>query len=186
MAAGKQLFKSRAMPTWRIYLRSALKLWAQARVIDVNLFPLTGDKLLAVLSSVPKGRWKALHWIQMRAYLKMVCSLNAYKMDPRVNHLILGQAKENVVTLMRRKVRPVFNPEEMRSLFFRIKALGKSHVQQRGLMALFLAYYAVGRGFDLSHLQGKHLEFGPDFIKIHYHIRKNNPLALKRHVATVY
>lgn len=184
--AAKQLFQSRAMPTWKIYLRSAIKVWQQARIVDVNVFPLTNEKLMRVLGSVPKGKWKAVHWVQVRMYLKIVCSLNAFTLDPRINHMILGQAKQNVVMLARRKPRPVFSPDQMRNLFFKLTSLKKSHVQQRGILAMMLGYYAVGRSFDISFLQGKHLEFSPDMIKIHYHIRKNNPLALKRHVATIY
>ena len=186
VAVGKQLFLSRAQSTWRIYMRSAKRLWKQASLAEVFLVPLTGEKLLEVLGSVPEGKWKALHWVQMRAFIKIICSLNGYDMDSRVNHLLLGQAKSNIVTMERRKERPVFNPDQMRRMFFRVKSLPKSHVQQRALMALYMSYYAVGRSFDLCHLQGKHLEFEEDCIRINFHIKKNNPLALKRSVATIY
>ena len=186
VAVGKQLFLSRAPSTWRIYMRSAVRLWKQASLAEVHLVPLTGDKLLKVLGSVPQGKWKALYWEQMRAYIKIICSLNGYEMDSRVTHLLRGQAKDNIVTMKRRKERPVFTAEQMKRMFFRVKAIRKSHVQQRALMALYMSYYAVGRSFDLCHLQGKHLDFEEDCIRINFHVKKNNPLALKRHVATIY
>ena len=186
IAVGQQLYRSRAQSTWRIYLRAAIRLWSQARIAEVNLFPLSGEKLLAVMGSVPRGRWRALHWTQVRAYLKVVCSLNNEDLDQRVLHMIDGQARQNIVPLSKKTPRPVFSPIQMRSLFFKIKALKKTHAQQRGLMALMFSYYAVGRGFDLSYLQGKHLELGENSIQVNYHIRKNNKLALKRHVAKIY
>lgn len=186
IAAAKQLFKARALTTWKIYLRSAVRVWAQARIVNVPMFPLNGENLMKVLESVPRGRWTARHWTQVRAYLKIVAVLNNCELDPRVNMVVMGQARDNIVTMARREIRPVFSPTQMRNLFFKIKGLEKSHSQQRGLMALVFSYYAVGRGFDLTFLQGKHLDFNEDNIKINFHIRKNNKLALKRHVATLY
>ena len=184
--AAEHLFNSRAKGTWRIYLRAALKLWSQARVVDVMLFPLTNEKLMIVLSSVKNGKWTARHWMQIRQYLKVVCSLNDFELDKRISMLVMGQAKMNIVTLEPRKERPVFTPEKMREMLFRVKSVGQSHAQQRGVMAIFLAFFSVGRGFDLCHLKGKHLEIYDTHIKINFHVRKNNQLALKRHVATVY
>ena len=172
IAVGKQLYMSRAPSTWKIYLRAALKVWKQSRIIEVNLFPLTTEKLLQVLGSVKKGKWLARHWLSVRQYLKMVCSLNGEELDKRVSQLIQGQAKQNVVTLARKKPRPVFSPTEMRRMLFKVISLPKSHAQQRALLAILLAYFAVGRAFDISHLKGEHLEFNEDNIKIHYHVRK--------------
>ena len=186
VAVGKQLYLSRAQSTWRTYMRSALRLWKQANLANIHLVPLTGDKLLQVLGSVPKGKWRALYWVQMRAYIKLICELNGYQMDKRVTNLILGQAKQNIVTMSRRKERPVFTPAQMKRMFMLVKSLKKTHNQQRALMALMLSYYSVGRSYDLCHLQGKHLDFEEDCIRINFHIKKNNPLALKRHTATIY
>ena len=117
VAVGKQLYLSRAQSTWRTYMRSALRLWKQANLANIHLVPLTGDKLLQVLGSVPKGKWRALYWVQMRAYIKLICELNGYQMDKRVTNLILGQAKQNIVTMSRRKERPVFTPAQMKRMF---------------------------------------------------------------------
>lgn len=184
--AAKHLFNSRAVGTWRIYMRAARMVWSQARVAEVEVFPLSGEKLMKIFDSVRRGKWSARNWIQIRAYLKIVCTLNNYEMDQRVAHVIMGQARVNIVTLAPKKERPVFSPEQMRQMLYKIKSVKKSHVQQRGLIAIYLAYFAVGRGFDVSHLKGEHLEFTEKSVKINFHIRKNNKLALKRHVATVY
>ena len=170
--AGKQLYQSRAPSTWKIYLRSARRVWAQSRVIEVQLFPLSGEKLLEVLGSVKRGKWTARQWVQAQQYLKIVCDLNATTLDPRVLLMIRGQAKQNIVPLARRRQRPVLDPERMRVMLFKMKSMKKTHAQQRAILAVYLAYYAVGRSFDISYLKGENLEFGPDFIKIHFHVRK--------------
>ena len=172
IAVAKQMFMSRAPSTWKIYRRAALKIWKQSSIVGVPFFPLTTNKLLRILGSVKNGKWPARHWLQVRQYLGVVCSLNGDELDSRVNHLIQGQAKQNVVQLARKKPRPVFTPIEMRRMLFRVISLKKSHAQQRALLAILLAYFAVGRSFDISHLRGDNMEFGEDFIRIHYHVRK--------------
>ena len=183
---GSHLFKSRAAGTWKIMLHTALKVWDQAKKIDIELFPLSGEKILATLGAVKRGVWSARVWLQVKQYIKIVYALNGHQMDQRVAYLIGGQAKENIVALERPRKRAVGSPAEIREMFRKIKRMLRTHSQQRSLLALFLSYFAVGRAFDLSHLRGEHLEFGRGWVKVHYGIRKNNKLGLKRQVATLY
>ena len=183
---GSHLFRSRATGTWRILLQIALKVWGQARRMGIELFPFSGEKLLATLGAVKRGEWSARTWLQVQQYIKIVYALNGHQLDQRVVYLIGGQAKGNIVVLERPRKRVVGSPAEIREVFRKIKRMWTSHAQQRSLLALFLSYFAVGRAYDLSHLRGEHLEYGRGWVKVHYGIRKNNKLGLKRQVATLY
>ena len=184
--SAKALFHARSVGTWKQYLPIAKRLWSQANIVGVFLFPITTSKLQRVLQSIPQGKWTALHWTKVRMYLKIVAELNNVVIDRRILLIIEGNARQNVITMQPRPPRPIVTPAQFRVMLFRIKSLRKSFHQQRSLMAALIGFYATGRAFDVSKLQGKHLEFGEDCIKINWHIRKNNRLALKRHVAIIY
>lgn len=140
--AASTLFSARSEGTWKIYLTVAKMIFAQARLLDVSLFPLSSQTLQTVLLSVLPGRWKATTWIKMGAYLKIVSKMNDFELEKRILMIIEGKARNNVVRIQPRPPRPVLSPQQFRIMLFRVKALGASFHQHRCLLAMCLSYYS--------------------------------------------
>ena len=140
--AASILFAARSLGTWKQYLTVAKMIFAQANMLGVSFFPLTTQKLQTILLSVQPKRWKAATWIKIGAYLKIVAKMNSFELVKRIQLIIDGKARSNIVRLKPRPLRPVLSPQQFRGLLLRVKALEESFHQHRCLLAVCLSYYS--------------------------------------------
>ena len=140
--AASILFAARSTGTWKHYLVVAKMMFAQSNIIGVSVFPLSTQKLQAILLSVQPRRWKAATWIKIGAYLKIVAKMNGFTLESRIQLILDGKARTNIVRIQPRPPRPVLSPQQFRILLYRVKSLGASFHQHRCLLAVCLSYYS--------------------------------------------
>ena len=140
--AASILFAARSPGTWKHYLVVAKMMFAQSNIIGVSVFPLSTQKLQAILLSVKPHRWKAVTWCKIGAYLKIVAKMNGFTLESRIQLILDGKARTNIVRIQPRPPRPVLSPQQFRILLYRVKSLGASFHQHRCLLAICLSYYS--------------------------------------------
>ena len=182
----KALFHSRRPGTWRQHIAAGKLLFAKARVLGYSFFPFDADTTNLLLASVPEGRWSARTWSKISDYLAILAKLNRFDIPPDMKLVLEGKKRQNFVQVMPRSPRPLLSPQEFRELLFRLKALHTTFYQQRALLAIVMAYYSVGRSYDLSSLKGLNIKFEDNCIRIIFGIRKNSKCGLDSHSAVIF
>ena len=168
------LFYAKSEATIKSYIHSAKMIQMQAYITGQKFDPLSAVNVINVLQSVPELTWTANTFAHVRQYLSFIYEVNGLTLDPLLLLVIQGLEKQNLVEINPRPPRPVMNPAQYRNMILKIMNLPTGFYKTRTLLALTLSFYTVGRAFDLTHLQGGHLEFGPDYVRLHYQKRKNN------------
>ena len=177
------LFYAKSEATIKAYIHSAKMIQMQAYITGQEFDPLSAVSVINVLQSVPELTWTANTFANVRRYLSFIYDVNGLTLDPLLLLVIQGLERQNLVEINPRPPRPVMTPAQYRNMILKIMNLPTGFYKTRTLLALTLSFYTVGRAFDLTHLQGGHLEFGPDYVRLHYQKRKNNskcPLIQKK------
>lgn len=180
------LFYAKSEATIKAYIHSAKMIQMQAYITGQEFDPLSAVSVINVLQSVPELTWTANTFANVRRYLSFIYEVNGLTLDPLLSLVIQGLERQNLIEINPRPPRPVMTPAQYRNMILRIMNLPTGFYKTRTLLALTLSFYTVGRAFDLTHLQGGHLEFGPDYVRLHYQKRKNNKFLRDKVIGTVF
>ena len=186
LQAATNLFHAKSEGTIRSYIDSAKMIQMQSYITGQKFDPLSAVSVINVLQSVPDLTWTANTFANVRRYLLFIHDVNGVTLDPLLLLIIQGLIRQNLVEINPRPARPVMTPAQYRNMILKIMNLSSSFYKTRALLALTLSFYTVGRAFDLTHLQGGHLEFGNDYVRLHYQKRKNNKFLREKVIGTVF